>query len=782
MSEDLTSEPPTPEPEAPAAPQEVAAPPSESLGLPAAPISRDAPPSWLLWLQLILFLALVAVRFCEPVGDADLFWQMAYGKYMLENHTLIPDHTIYSWTPAQTPVLYCSWIAEISLHLLYQMGGLGILFALRYGIVLSTVGFAYLFARRLGFHHRSEFWLMATWLVLSSYVGSILKPEMYSLFFLSAYAYCLYRFRLEAREGGKAMPYLVAMPILMWLWVNSHGVFFFGLMGLGLFTFGEMCNWIVSPGLALPRAWRKTFVGAVVVNLLATLLTPYHYHLLEQLLGELYGVVSSEQEAGRKAAYNSLAAHQPIWKATAFHFHEYLAIGALFGGLVCTWLVFHGRHHGKKSYLDRIDVSYFCVNLILAYGFTVYLRSTYYWPPFFFYSTLSLLHELRRNPDQDPSGDIPDSWLDFGFVALNMLFIWQYFGKSDVLASRLLMEPGSASKLVILGGLTAQILVAMSYTIFRVGLWPDRRLTYLRPRGWLTIFAILGQIYLSQRSIRESIYFPYASSWCGFGISYWNPVVETEFIEKFHPDIKTIINDYDSGGYLLWKLYPKTKVMIDPRSFPFISFWKDYIEYERGQQGLEFLNRFPGKKPDVSLVSLKNQNLWRTYMRSKEWSPGWLGTAYVIFVRKGFTYPEEAAKFMPGRFETVENAQKALQIYQFGIETQLFDYSWIILDVMKRKFYRTAEERMLVDNLDAYKQFVVALQGNDIETAVKAQEACLQYGQFVNAGALLNLYKYQLSQLEKAGKKNSKEYQEILGKAQSLVQAANSGSMARPAP
>lgn len=90
--------------------------------------------------------------------------------------------------------------------------------------------------------------------------------------------------------------------------------------------------------------------------------------------------------------------------------------------------------------------------------------------------------------------------------------------------------------------------------------------------------------------------------------------MKIEFLKKYHPDLKNIINDYDSGGYLIWKLYPDTKVLIDPRSFPYRKFWADYIAYEHGQIGLEFLDRF-SEKPNVSLVSLKNTSLWRSYLR-----------------------------------------------------------------------------------------------------------------------------------------------------------------------
>jgi hypothetical protein len=768
-------------------------------------VSNQGCPRWVLALQVILLLVLIGFRFAEPVGDADLFWQMSYGEYMLKNHTLIPNHELYSWTPAKTDVLYCSWIAEIFYYLLHQVGGLPLLFAFRYIGVFSVVVLAWLFARQVGWHNRAEFWLMSTWLVLCSYVGSILKPELFSLIFFSAYAYSLYRFRLEAREGGPALRYLVATVVLMGLWVNSHGVFFFGLIALMAYTLGEVMNWYLSPGqaadgssgLGIPRLWRKRFLATVLANLGVVFLNPYHYHLITQHVGEVIGVVGDSHDAGRKAAYQSLAAHQPMWTATAFHFHQYFAMGIVLAVLVVTWLGLHGR---EKA---RVDYSFFTVNVALGAAYTLWLRTTFYWGPFLVYSLMTLLHELRERPiplaapveaaaedgEEGEAGPLgtpaaapilerrPESsqgnLLDALFTGANFLFLFLYYSYSDVLAGQLRMAPVKASAMVILGGIALQVLVVCAYTLVRLS-EKDSRPGYLQARSWLTGFCLLAQIFLTWRTCRESVYEPYAASWCGFGISYWNPVDEVAFIEKYHPDLKTIINDYDSGGYILWKLYPKTKVMIDPRSFPYMSFWADYIAYERGQIGLEFLDRFPGKKSNVSLVSLKNQNLWRTYLRSPDWVPGWLGTAYVVFVRKGHEYPPDASNFLVGRFETIHNPQKALHIFQFGIESRLYNYSWQILDVMKRKFNSTPEQKRLNENLEAYKGYIQALEKKDLDKAISEQERCAAIGMFFNGAALLDLYKIKLAKLKDAGKKESDpEFQATYQKAQQVVQFLN---------
>lgn len=748
-----------------------------------APPEKQNVPLWVTVFQVIMLIVLIGIRYAEPVGDGDLFWQMAYGKYMLANHTLIPDHTIYSWTPADNPYIYCSWVAEISLYLMHQLGGLPLLFAFRYAMIGLTVGLLFWFARRVGWHRRAEFWLMTTWFVSASYVGTILKPELFSLGFMSAQAYLLFRFRLAVDQGERFRPYLIGLVAVMIVWANTHGVFFFGLTALVVYAAGEVLNMLFSPGLALKPEARKPFLLALIGCGLAAFVTPYHYHFVLQLFHEGLSIVGGNQSAGDKAAYQSLAAHLPIWKALAFHFHHYMALAVVLAGALCVWLGFFGPPKGK------VDWVFLALNVWFGLIFTVYLRSTFYWPPYFLFSSLYLIHLLRNNPRVGLAWSEPNSVLDFCFVAASLAVLIGYFGYIEEVAGLFKSDPVESVKWLTLGGIFGQALVTMLYTAWRLSGsrpgdagaigsegGPDKGgAGFLEPRHWLTALAVMTQLFVCVKSSQEALHKPYAASWCGFGITYWNPVDEVEFLKKYHPGIKTIINDYDSGGYLIWKLFPETKVLIDPRSFPYRKFWADYIAYEHGQLGLEFLDRFQ-EKPEVCLVSLKNTSLWRSYLRDpkKEWVPGWIGTAYVVFVRKGFAYPKDAADFMPNRFETLRNAQKAFQIYQFGMESNLYDTAWAVLEVMKTKFNSTPDEKLMVANLQAYKDTIMNLQHKNLDAAIQAQEKCLEYGQFFNAGLLLEMYKLRLGRLKKEGKNESDPlYQETLQRAQNLIKMAN---------
>jgi hypothetical protein len=67
------------------------------------------------WISLsgALLLTAIAIRFAEPLLDGDRFFHLAYARQMLDRHTLILDHTPFSWTPASNHSIYCAWLSEL---------------------------------------------------------------------------------------------------------------------------------------------------------------------------------------------------------------------------------------------------------------------------------------------------------------------------------------------------------------------------------------------------------------------------------------------------------------------------------------------------------------------------------------------------------------------------------------------------------------------------------------------------------------------------------------------
>ena len=65
----------------------------------------------------------------------------------------------------------------------------------------------------------------------------------------------------------------------------------------------------------------------------------------------------------------------------------------------------------------------------------------------------------------------------------------------------------------------------------------------------------------------------------GFSNDYYcPPAMEADYIRSKFPHLR-IGNDYSSGSYLLWSLWPGEKVFIDDRYFPYHTWYDEYNEF-----------------------------------------------------------------------------------------------------------------------------------------------------------------------------------------------------------
>lgn len=302
---------------------------------------------------LLLFVVLaVWVRLTEPLADSDLFWHMAYGRWMLQHHTIIPDHRVFSWTPTQNGIVYCAWLSQTGLYLLHQWLGPGPLYGLRYLVVFAAGGLHFLCGRRLGLGPGTLTVLLGCWF-FGSYAGTALKPELFSFGLLNLLV-ALY----WMGEGGRPR-LLWTIPLLLIVWANTHGAFFFGFLFVLLATLGRL----------LDRQFDRVsgvWLTACSVCLMAT---PYGWDYLVQ------------QYSVRIASPNSqlavaISAHwEPVYRAANLKLHlaEYWV--AMVVLLAAAWprKVFPGW----RLMLPTLAFA--------AYSL-VHIRSSYLWPTVWLYA------------------------------------------------------------------------------------------------------------------------------------------------------------------------------------------------------------------------------------------------------------------------------------------------------------------------------------------------------------------------------------------------------------
>jgi hypothetical protein len=176
---------------------------------------------------------------CHTLKNFDLGWQLAAGRYIVETGQ-IPRHDVFSYTAAGKEWIYPAG-AQILFYLLYRLGGYAALTVLSMAVCASTVAlllFAGLSSARPiragqgAASERGSTWNLkpGTWnLFLVALAVPYLadrtgvRAEMFTTLLLPVVLLIVYRFQ---HGLGKR---LYLLPLLFAIWANVHQGFVFGL-------------------------------------------------------------------------------------------------------------------------------------------------------------------------------------------------------------------------------------------------------------------------------------------------------------------------------------------------------------------------------------------------------------------------------------------------------------------------------------------------------------------------------------------------------------------------
>ncbi|MFC1489025.1 hypothetical protein ACFL6B_04165 [Thermodesulfobacteriota bacterium] len=579
------------------------------------------------------------VQFTVPIIDGDPWWHMAYGRYFIENRTLIPDHTIFTWSRADATSIYCAWLPEIFLYLLYKTGGLTAFYVLRYLCMSVFILVVWLYARKVGMIRHPLTWLFCLLGLLMSVNAGFIKPEIFSYVFI-----CLtvLNWMYIKSSGDKAWKYCYLFPLIMLAWVNSHGAFIFGALFLLAMGVGEEMNALFSVNIALSYRTRRHLFIALFLAALAILITPYGLKYPSNLLHFLLDF--NKQHYASVRAYDSIFSENKKY----FHYVDYL--------IICSIILI-------ALIIPRIKKRQFDWAIVLTNGFMIYLyilytRSTYFWVPVF---TLSAVYLLSFRPSF---------------------------------------------------------------------LWPESRKLKTAIRVVITCICLI----LSGRAVYDRIMRSYGYMWAGFGISYIQPVEETEFIQKYLSEYK-IANDYNTGGYLIWKLGPEKKIFIDPRYFPFKKWYGEYLKFENGINIPNFLEKNPA---DVWCIQhlLNKPKTW--FANSPDWKLAFYGPSSTLFVRSDIQLPEDAPRTGTG-INDIKNFHQASQVLKFALDIKEWDSTKHILAGMKKRFRHKNQQKVV----DAWQVLLNGILAYHLRDYIKAAQYLVEAknNKIVwSDGTLLNAY------------------------------------------
>ena len=225
---------------------------------------------------LLALPAIVVLRWKVGLEDADIWWHLRTGEWIL-NHHMVPPTDPFSLHGAGKEWVAYSWLFEVLVFRFHQWFGLsGILY---YNVILSIAITAAVFTliKRFEPAFISAVGLAAISIVSMLPVLLMPRPWLFTVLFFTIELKLL----LSARATGniRALWYL---PFLFALWANLHIQFIYGLLLLGLATSEFLVTKIlrrftdqVEESALNPARMALVTVACIA----ATLANPYHYKI-----------------------------------------------------------------------------------------------------------------------------------------------------------------------------------------------------------------------------------------------------------------------------------------------------------------------------------------------------------------------------------------------------------------------------------------------------------------------------------------------------------------------
>lgn len=218
-----------------------------------------------LWLLLAIVAVLYAALAClHTVGDFDIGWQLATGRYQVQHRTL-PSVEVLSYTAAGTPWHYPPFSATILYAIFRAFGYPGLTWLCVFAAVLLT---AYVLRRAVPGQNLAVAALLLLAVPSLSYRLAP-RADLFTMLFFAVILAELWRFHREQPAR------LWLIPVVMFLWVNLHPGFISGLSLLAAYVLIEALELpfsVLRPAALrrLTRSWPWLTAGAA-----ATLLNPW---------------------------------------------------------------------------------------------------------------------------------------------------------------------------------------------------------------------------------------------------------------------------------------------------------------------------------------------------------------------------------------------------------------------------------------------------------------------------------------------------------------------------
>ena len=236
----------------------------------AAPVRAAKRPRNCLFDALFLLLALsiftgVTID-AASVMDEDIWWHLQTGRWILAHHA-VPTQDMFSAHAAGKPWIAYSWLFDVLVSRLFDLGGYRAMLALSTFALLAYTAWAIVFLRRFTNLRRAMILAFAAYTAVMPLKSP--RPWLFTILFFAAELSLLW----VARERNRPALLLPIVPLFA-LWANIHIQFVYGLALICLFALEGFLP--SEPAPRLRSIWLWLLLAA---SSLATLLNPCGWNL-----------------------------------------------------------------------------------------------------------------------------------------------------------------------------------------------------------------------------------------------------------------------------------------------------------------------------------------------------------------------------------------------------------------------------------------------------------------------------------------------------------------------
>jgi len=219
---------------------------------------------------ILALLGLIWLFLClAPLPANDLWWHMAAGRTMVEERALLTTNRWAYSLPADNPYVYQSWLSEILMYALYQLGREPLLSLSRTLVIVISYGLVAWHALRRSMNGMAV-GLALFCAMMAGWGNWTLRPQTLALLPGSAFIVILG----EYLAGRLSSRWLMALPALTLLWVNMHGSFVLAVALTGLSWLGTLLDTLRND-IDRPRREQVRMLTVILLSVItATLLNP----------------------------------------------------------------------------------------------------------------------------------------------------------------------------------------------------------------------------------------------------------------------------------------------------------------------------------------------------------------------------------------------------------------------------------------------------------------------------------------------------------------------------